>query len=231
MNNSRTYIIPSCRADRPQNSLFVKTAAYWNHLDNAAVHATSLQRSPNTSRPSPNTIRPSPNTSRPSPNTSRPSPYTSRPPTRSPYSAARLLDEAVYISRSSLWKSRSVSVPACLSASLSISIFHPLSPPLPHPPLCYIFACYAFFVCYSCGFSCLFAFILFTGYFNGLHIVLTFTVRRYKTFFPYVVGENSPFVRGSLTPCMQWVNIHTWLEHNNTFTVYIVCENSPMTLS
>ena len=44
INNSRAYIIPSCRADRPQNSLFVKTAADWNHLDNAAVRATSAQR-------------------------------------------------------------------------------------------------------------------------------------------------------------------------------------------
>ena len=37
------------------------------------------------------------------------------------------------------------------------------------------------------------------------------------------------FIRGSLTPHMQWVKIHPWLEHNNTFTMYIVGENSPMT--
>ena len=43
-NNNRAYAIPRCRTEQQRNSFFIRTAVNWNHLDNATVHAPSVQR-------------------------------------------------------------------------------------------------------------------------------------------------------------------------------------------
>ena len=72
-----------------------------------------------------------------------------------------------------------------------------------------------------------------------------------ETFTVYTMGENSPmtltwwnlhcvrhgwefthdFDLVKLSQCTPWVRIHWWLWHGETFTVYTMGENSPMTLT
>ena len=42
-NDNRSYKVDQCKTEHLRNSFFVRTANQWNHLENSAVHAETVE--------------------------------------------------------------------------------------------------------------------------------------------------------------------------------------------